>query len=477
MLKFRKTKQSAASPIKTPAATPSASPTTTPINAPASSWKDSVVSDTKSITSFGYKWVGITLLAFGLWAVVFPISSAVVATGTVVASGQNQTLQHPTGGVILNITAKDGSLIEKGQLIVEIEPAAQRAQLTQLLARQSLLLAQEERLNSGKNGFNSQSLISKINYSTTTINQQENSIKTVGLTDAVFEQQEIEFNASQNKFNSQISALQNQLSQQGQDYDGLQVQINQQILKTDVIKKQHKKLQPLAVAGYVANAKLWDIELRLADSNSLLASQAARAGSLQASMNEIRDRILTLNSEKKENDAKERSAVLSELIAVNEQIESAKTSLSYSQMKAPVSGTLINMTANTIGGVVAAGAVIGEIVPANQPLLVEALIAPLDIGEVKLGQTVEIMVTAFNRRINEPLDGKVIYIAADSFTEETTGQSFFKVHVALPNIPKSTPNMSPGMMAEVYVNTGARTFISYVTTPVVESLRKAFNEK
>lgn len=441
------------------------------------SWKDGVVSDTKSITSSGYKWVGITLLLFGIWAVVFPISSAVVAMGTIVASGKNQTLQHPTGGVVLDIKAQDGAHIEKGELIVEIEPAAQRAELAQLLSRQSLLLAQEERLNSGKNGFNSKPLVSSIKHDQALSRLSETSLNETNFASAVFEQQEEEYNAAETKFNSQISALKNQYKQQSQDFEGLKIQIDQQVIKTDLLKKQHRKIKPLAVSGYVANARVWDLELQIADSNSLLASQAARSGSLQASMNEIEDRILTLTSEKKENNAKERSAVLTELTAVNELINSARTTLQYSQMKAPVSGVLINLTANTIGGVVKPGAIIGEIVPANQPLLVEALIAPLDIGSVKIGQNVEVMITAFNRRINEPLNGKVKYVAADSFMDEVTGQNFFKVHIALPDLPKNTPNMLPGMMAEVFVNTGSRSFISYVTTPVVESLRKAFNER
>jgi len=441
-------------------------------------WKSAVDANTGSIAKSGYRWVGITLGLFLAWAVFMPLSSAVVSTGKIVSLGKNKLLQHPTGGVVRRIVSEDGALLEKGQLILEIEPAVARAELGRLLARQSLLLAQKKRIldSEGDIGESSTTPIAELRGTQSELVRKVSKRVSSSLED-VFKGQEKEFNAKSIRLASEYSALENQLAQQREERNGLQNQINQQGKRLALLKLQANQMAPLAANGYVAKAKLWDVQSQLLEAEGQQGSIEARLLTLDAAMDETRDRMAQLKASESEDNAKEYSAIVAELEGVNQQLDAAQVALEYSNITAPVAGTLVKFQANTIGGVVEAGAPFGEVVPTDNPLIVEARVLPKDIGEVRKGQEAEIVITAFNRRIISPIEGAVSYVSADSSIDQKTGESYFTVNVDLGKLPDDMPDIQPGMVSEVYIQTGSRSFLSYMMTPVTDSFRKAFNEQ
>ena len=123
----------------------------------------------------------------------------------------------------------------------------------------------------------------------------------------------------------------------------------------------------------------------------------------------------------------------------------------------------------------------GEIVPEGAPLVVEARVLPTDIDYVRVGQQADIAVTAFNRRIDDTLQGQVAFKSADAENDEKTGEPFFTVRLEITGSQGKGRNrlndVQAGMQTEVYINTGSQTFLNYLAKPVIDSFKRAFREQ
>lgn len=442
----------------------------------AGTWKDQVAKDTSTITKRGYRAVGLSMGVFFLWAMAFPISGAVIANGKVISAGQNKLLQHPRGGVVQEIHAQDGSFLNKGDLVAVIEPASAIAELAQLASQRDLLLAKQSRLMATKSGEPNFIALKPTILSISELRGTTSLQGTPADQNLVFGEQELEFKAASQRHESELSALQNQLSTLRSEFEGVTRQIRQSKSRVSLLDLQYESMAPLAQKGYVAKVKLWDLSANRLDASSRLAALESSSDSLVSKMEEVKDRMQTLLSTRVQENSRELTEVLSELASIEERISAARKAVEYSEIRASVAGTLTNLSVHTIGGVVEAGATIAEVVPSSEPLQIEAKIAPNDINSVSLGQSADVVITALNQRLYDPISGKVGYVSADSQLDANTGEPFFTARLTVIPTDRVRDKLQTGMYAQVFIETESRTFMSYMMTPVTDSFRKAFRE-
>jgi HlyD family secretion protein len=149
-------------------------------------------------------------------------------------------------------------------------------------------------------------------------------------------------------------------------------------------------------------------------------------------------------------------------------------------MRAPTSGVVNQLTAHTIGGVIRAGDTIMEVVPDSDELQIEARLQPQDIDQVRLGQKAFTRFSAFNQRVTPELAGQVSYVSADISRDQQTGAAYFTVRVTLPDEERrklAGLQLIAGMPAEVFMQTGSRTMLSYLFKPITDQLQRAFVER
>src|SRR5690606_33164430 len=145
---------------------------------------------------------------------------------------------------------------------------------------------------------------------------------------------------------------------------------------------------------------------------------------------------------------------------------------------APVGGTVIRMNYHTPGGVIESGKGIMEILPADAPLIIEAHVPRNEIDDVRVGQKAIVRLVSLNQRTTPVLNGEVFYVSADALKGEPTApQEFYLARVRLPpdeisRVVGFTP--TPGMPAEILIQTAERTFFNYLTKPVTDSMSRAF---
>jgi len=174
------------------------------------------------------------------------------------------------------------------------------------------------------------------------------------------------------------------------------------------------------------------------------------------------------------------SATQSEMFDLAEQIRASQDKLVRTEVRAPIAGTVVSLHVHTTGGVVGPGAPLLDIVPKDDPLVIEAQVDPGDIDVVHVGLAAQVRISAFSQRDVTPIPGTVTYVSADRFTDERTGVGYYiaRVRLAEEDIAAalSDAELQPGMQAEVMITTGERTALEAIISPLSGSFNRAFRE-
>jgi len=218
-----------------------------------------------------------------------------------------------------------------------------------------------------------------------------------------------------------------------------------------ILARQLEGFRNLDKEGYISKNKLLDLEreyLRIQDALQVDQGQLDKAARQIAELNE-------------------KSNIL-------------KFGLSNTEIKSPVSGTIVNLAVFTVGGVVAPGAKLMEVIPADDPLMIDAQLPIQLIDKVHPGLPVELMFTAFNQNITPKIYGEVVTVSADRLVDEKNNFPYYKVRIQvtrkdMPKLAKYT--IRPGMPVEVFVKTGERTLLSYLFKPVLDRMKTALREE
>jgi HlyD family secretion protein len=158
----------------------------------------------------------------------------------------------------------------------------------------------------------------------------------------------------------------------------------------------------------------------------------------------------------------------------------ARDLLERIEIRAPTSGIVHQLSAHIIGGVIRAGDAIIEVVPDSDDLQIEARLQPTDIDQVRVGQKAFIRFSAFNQRVTPQLVGLVSYVSADVSHDQQTNAAHFTVRMTLPEDERRRLGglqLVSGMPAEVFMQTGSRTMMSYLLKAITDQMRRAFVEQ
>ena len=490
-------------------------------------WRASAKTDSGPIIRIGLWTVGAGMFLFMIWATFFELASAVITPGTFVSDGKNKQIQHSRGGRVLEIFVREGDKVTIGQPLLSLDKSQVKAEFTQLEARQASLLALKRRLDAERSGglrtmttpvFRSSNV--QLRGARNTIERSEKSEPT-GLAlrgtggvplllgdratqqpskeqaaqkisinfneqagafnDEMIQSQRDAYRSGRNLLDKEIEALEKKAATLGKQKEGLLARLKSQQALLDMNRRELHRLRPLADAGYVAKNRLNDRQRTILELEGTITSLKLDAEGAQNQIEEVLVQIRKTKIENSDAAAKEYTKIVSELAEISDQLIAAREAVSGSIVRAPASGAISRLLVTTVGGVIGGADLIGEIVPEDAPLLIQARVQPGDIDYVQTGQEAEIAVTAFNRRIDDTLKGRVTYKSADAEKDEKTGDPFFTVRLEIKGLKGKgrdrRSDIQAGMQGEVYIHTGSRTFISYLAKPMIDSFRRAFREQ
>jgi HlyD family secretion protein len=440
-----------------------------------SAWYASLPRSTKLPTMAGVLIMAAVLMGFGVWGNMAPIAGAVVASGVFVATGQNKIIQHLEGGVIRDIYVREGDVVEPGQVLLELDGTAPKAELQRLFLRRIRLSAIDARLQAEMREE------SEIRWPDDVTEALAASPEVKEIVDS----QTMTFVARHNNVLSDIKGI-------GDSIKALEERIQGSRAQLDAVKRQIALLdeeieikEQMVKSGLVRKPEL----MVLQRSKANLEGEVGRImGDIGDSKERIARAVEQINGVRKtaiKAAVEQMHEVRGEIVDVRERMLSAKGVLDRIRIVAPVRGVVVKLRYHTQGGVVEAGKSIMDLLPLKDELIIEARLRPQDIDSVKQGQKAMVRLTALSQRITPMVSGDVVYLSADTLADEKKSQQvgptdIYIVRVKLNNEEtRSIPDFSPtpGMPAEVYIKTSERTFFQYIVKPIQDSMSRAFRER
>jgi membrane fusion protein, adhesin transport system len=399
---------------------------------------------------------------FIVWAAVTPLAETARAPGHVVPVGSVLPVQHLEGGIVAQILIDDGSLVDKGQVMVRLDPTAARAELEEKRARITSLTLEAERLRAFADGREPD--FAKVDPQFASLADDQR---------AIYKLQNASRDQERKVLNDQVDQRQSELEVLGQQEKALteQVAISQEL--TDMREKLMKQ-------GHVSRVVFLRTKQELAGVQGDLGKVRGEIVKGHQALAESRNKLLELDAKRNNEAATRMGDVSAELEQLRVAVAQLADRLKRTDIIAPVRGIVTGLKVHSVGTVIAPGGMIAELVPVGDELVVEARVSPTDIGHIEAGQDAKVIVTAYDFARFGAVDGKVDKISATTFLDDK-GAVFYKAVVRLSqNFVGRQPGQNPvvpGMITEVSINTGERTFMSYMIRPVILAAERAFTER
>jgi len=413
----------------------------------------------------------VVLLAGGLggWASTAQISGALIAPGSVVVESNVKKVQHPTGGVVGELRARDGDVVKAGDVVVRLDDTVTKASLAIVTKNLDGLLARGARLEAEQRGLD------KIVFPKTLLERADDpDVKAVMASESKL------FEVRVNGRAGQKSQLRERVTQLNEEIAGLTAQEKAKDQEIALVEKELVGVRDLYDKHLVQLTRLTTLERDLARLSGERAQYIASRAQAKGKITETELQIIQVDKDMISDVSKDLRETNDKIGEFVERKITAEDQLRRVDIRAPQDGMVLQSTVHTVGGVITAGDAIMLIVPQADDLQVEAKVNPQDIDKLQVGQKTLLRLSAFNQRTTPELNGIVTRVSPDVTTDQRTGQSYYTIRISMP--PEEVARLGdvkliPGMPVEAFVQTGDRTLISYLIKPLNDQLMRAFREK
>lgn len=423
----------------------------------------------KAPAAVGFFALVILVLGLGLWSVKTELAGAIISQGVIEVQSNRQVVEHPDGGVVGEIYVRDGDVVDQGDLLLRLDDTFLASEKTIVDAQLFELLARKTRLEAERDEADASALSEALQQ----VRAEHN------IDEELLAGQERLFVARLNTLTQQIEQLGKQKIQIEDEIEGIQAQLVSLRTQVDLITSELKDQQDLLQRGLTQASRVSALlreEASLTGEIGRLESSVAR---LRGEISTTEIQIVELNATRREQAITELRDVQAQLAELAERRLSLTERLSRLDIRAPVTGSVYDSQVFALQSVIQPGEPMMYVVPQNTPLLVAARVDALHVDQLHQGQEVALRFTAFNQRETPELNGHVINVSADTFTDENTGFTFYRTEVIPDDGQLERLNgqqLLPGMPVEAMIKTDERTPLSYLVKPLSDYFYRAFRE-
>lgn len=414
----------------------------------------------------------VAVFVFGLivWASFTPVSTGVTSQGVLRVESNRKTLRHREGGTVRAILVKDGDRVRAGQPLIRFDDVQARAAFDVLQNQNDSLLAQSAR-------FAAESTDRPTIDFPPDLMARMSDPRVAGL----IRDQQFLFTSRLQLFESQSSVLRQRMDQLQTRIDGLQTQVASIDEQVRLTQEELTGYKSLYEKGYAPKTLILRYERAVADLEGRRGSLVSDISRTREQMGETSMQAVSLREERQSQAAEGLRDMQTRIADTAPRLTAAKQTLEGTLVRSPVDGYVLNLSQFTVGGVAGPGEHLVDVVPANEALVVTAMIRPQDIEEVHVGMDARVRPSAFSQRWVNPLMAKVTAVSADRLTDDKTGQGFFRADLAIDpaELKKLGKNvrLTSGMPADVMIVTGKRTIMGFLISPITDTLNDAFREQ
>ena len=404
----------------------------------------------------------------GGWAATTELSGAVIAHGRVEVAGKPKVVQSLDGGVVSELSVRNGDTVQAGQIIARLDPTflqinleMARTRLVDVSSRQARLEA--ESTNAKEISFDFQSLPFEV--------AQARKIKAMAGQQEIFSTRAKIRTSLRERMESNVKAIESQTKGYTEQIEALEKQIA-------YLDEDLQSAVALVAKGLSRQTQLTQIRRQRAALSGELAGRQAELANLKHRKWEFSLELLQNEQRFQEQVATERHEVTAEFHELKMAIIARQAQLERVNIRAPVDGIVHELQVTTIGGIVAAGGTLMNVIPQQSGFEFEARVSPQSISLVHENQKAQITLSTLTRQNALPLSGKVSAISPEAITDRVTGEVFYRVALEisqeeLASLPKTT-KLIAGMPLEAFLHTEQRTVLSYLIAPLGTQLRRSF---
>jgi len=408
----------------------------------------------------------LSLTLIFTWARLAPLESASIAPGFVRAEGQNQKVEHISGGKVDSINIQNGDHVNQGDVLITLDTREAETALAARLNEYLIALAQRDTAKSMLYADSSvyfsidtESLAKKLNKSDLLLIQEAN----FDATRQVRQENEQLLVSNNNQIKTAIQSETIKLASLKKQYD---LSITQLDSYQKLLNKKH-----------IAKLKIIELEKEIAQLKGKIGSGKSLIEEKQFSLNENKLKIAHLLSEEQQHAAIVLAEVEESIPAMQAAIKRLQQSLEDSIIRAPVSGKVTELSVSSIGETIKSGEELMKILPHKDKLIIEARLNPSDIESIREGQQARVRLTAYNFRNTPMLDANVAKISADRMQDELG--YFYQLQL---EINKSELAQHPditlaaGMPAEGIIINNKRSVMDYLLEPIKRGINRSLRE-
>lgn len=364
---------------------------------------------------------------------------------------------------------KNGDSVTKGQTLIQLSPTQSKALVKSLSDQYDNLLITQQRLYAQLNERTEFILDPDEKY----YSSSESLNQLLQLQNRLLNEKYIELHSEINGYKAIIDGISNRLVHLKRSTQNKQNQINS-------LQNQIKDLRTLANEGYIPRHRFQEVERELAENNNHLNDTFGQISTLEKQKLEYEQKILQRNANFYQSARTELNQIQLQISETEKQLIIEMDKLANMQITAPISGTVMDLSVFTQGGVVRTGQTLMEVVPQDHQLIIEARLAPHLIDKVIPGLPVDLMFSAFNQNTTPKIPGEVALISADRLIDERTTEPYYQVFINVKDNTLLVGNknkLKAGMPVDVFINTGDRSLLNYLFKPVLDRVHTSLTEE
>ncbi|WP_235964812.1 HlyD family type I secretion periplasmic adaptor subunit [Caenimonas soli] len=418
--------------------------------------------------------IGLWALAVGfggflLWAAFAPLDEGVAAPALVAMDTKRKAVQHLTGGIVKEVLVREGQRVAEGQVLIKLDEAVARANFETTRQRYLSFRATQARLLTEQAGN------SAIAYHPDLVAGGEDPLIRAQMTtqEQLLVSRRAALAADLQSLNEAIQGQEGLI----QSYQGMLGSRRSQLA---LLREELKNTRGLVEEGYAPRNRQLELERAVAESNTAIAELQGNTIRARRAVGELRQRAIARQQEYRKEIQTQIADVSREAQGDMEKFRAQQDELGRVDIKAPAKGQVVGLAVQTPGGVVQPGQKLMDIVPDDEPLLLEAHVQPHFIDRVHAGLPVDIRFSAFAHSPVLVVDGKVLSVSGDLITDPATNTSYYlaRVTVTPDGLKKlGRRQMQAGMPTEVIFKTGERSLLIYMLGPLTKRIAASMKEE
>ncbi|MEX0279048.1 MAG: HlyD family type I secretion periplasmic adaptor subunit [Ruegeria sp.] len=417
----------------------------------------------------GFLALVVLVLGLGLWSVRTELAGAIISQGVVEVQSNRQVVEHPDGGVVGEIFVRDGDAVARGDMLLRLDDTFLASEKTIVESQLFELLARMVRLEAERDGVDATELANRLEE----LRKREN------IASDLLAGQERLFNARLDTLAQQTEQLGKQKTQIENEIEGNEAQLVSLRTQVDLIQSELKDQEGLLERGLTQASRVSALQREEASLLGEIGRLESSVARLEGEISSTEIRIVELKATRREEAISQLRDVQARVVELAERRLSLNERLSRLDIRAPVAGTVYDSQVFALQSVIQPGEPMLYVVPQDTPLLVAARVDALHVDQLHRGQEVALRFPAFNQRETPELNGHVMNVSADTYTDDSTGFTFYRAEV-IPDDGQiellNGQELLPGMPVEAMIKTDERTPLSYLVKPLADYFYRAFRE-